>query len=202
MATKKKSAPALREALQGYDKHPVYGLLDFYEALAQSILTDRGAPSDLDSLMQIDAPDQNIRKFIDVLWRAERVRESIKQNDPEGAAFFMFRMAVAVDRAKLSLSGEHRKGFIKDRRWLEVAIRQAIHDRPSASRSQLWGHFRANYGLGRGLEVKGCRFSGKVEWVANADKNKESLFYFDDDKVTEDSINRDTFDKAVSKIRK
>jgi len=181
MAKSKKTAPARPDALQGRKNHPVHSLLDLYEANAKA----KGSGA-----------SEKIEK---VLTTIPRVRRFIEKNDAEGAAFLMWELALFIERAGFSLHGKKRAGFVKDRRWLEAAIREAMRKRPDANRTALWKFFKVyRNSPDNALEVDGRGYAGSVHWE-KAEIDGCLIF---DDKGDGDSINFDTFKKAVSLLKK
>ena len=164
------------DRFEGQD--PICERLDHYEALAKSLLKEKDSA-----------------KLQRVLNMAAFVRDHLKRNDAEGAAMFMFRFAVAIHRANLSFAGEKRKGYKKDRRWLDIVIRKVMEKKPGASRPLLWNHLKVNYNVRENkMELKENGVFGDVYW------QNDSLIFDDSDAL--DIIKEDTFLKAVSQFKK
>ena len=120
------------------DRHPVYELLDYHETAARRELERIGEPADLDSLMKIKRISKTTKNLRAILWAAERVRECINEQDAEGSARFIFKLAEAVISADMALIAIGRKGHTKDRQWLEAAIRKAMEARKTTNCKMLF----------------------------------------------------------------
>jgi hypothetical protein len=147
-----------QSSLKLFERHPVYELLDYYEARARRLLRAKKLPDTLDELGDLPEHDDKGRLTIParlrrVLWYTERVREAITAGDAEGSARWMHSLARTVyhlDQKRRSTRPRRRT----DRRWLDRACDFAEEKRPDANRDRLWKYFAVNhYGQKHGLDI-------------------------------------------------
>lgn len=174
---------------------PVRRILDNHESEAKKLLRLEGVTDDLDQLREDPGPTKKVRKLRQVLLEIERTRNFIAKNDAKSAASNMYALAVALEKAQMSLQGSKRKGYKKDRDWLDIAIQRSMDKKLDASRPLLWNHLKLNYnGPDNAMMISENGVYGEVYF------QNEKLIFYDGDKT--DSIKYHTFKNKVSDLKK
>jgi hypothetical protein len=128
---KRKSQKELRRGLTDYlasyaGRHPLDVLLDSYERQARGLLAD----------------DQARGKAERVLWCIERVREKTEKKDAKGAALYTYRLAVAINKAKLMLIAPKGGSHSKSKEGIELAIIESLRENPARTAWDIWWTFQ------------------------------------------------------------